>query len=96
MGTPTPPRNWSDDGHSREGAEGIEPTRSSKRKALAYAFAVVGKLSTGQIVEIGGSDGPRRVRELEQSFGWKFEKHRIPGRSEFMYWVVEKPENLAS
>lgn len=89
---PERPRNWSDEGASYEGAEAIEPTRKSKRGKIEAAFRVMGSLTTGQLVALGGSDGPRRCRELAQ-MGWKFDKQHIAGSPEFLYTVIDWPES---
>jgi hypothetical protein len=89
MTVPSDPRNWSDEGHSFDAAEAVEPTRGSKRQRLLQALRFQ-PLSTVEITEVAGSEGVRRLRELRQ-MGYTIVSRRMPGSSQWVYVLLDEP-----
>lgn len=90
MTTPDAPRNWSYDGHSLEAAQVAEPNRTSMRARVLRALRERA-LTTSDLVEIGGTEGTRRLRELRQT-GYRIEAYRVPGSSQWAYVLISEPE----
>lgn len=80
---------------TKEALRHFIPDRSTRLGRVALhlaenvgAWVDIEDLSTP---EIGGRSADRRVRELDENFGWPIQRGKQPGKSTFRYKLTEDP-----